>query len=104
MAFSDLIDSALGTCMATLGESVTYTPQGSSPVTINGIYSDKVYEIAPGLGTQILTKKSLLEIKLSDLPVAPKAGDTVVLRTITYLVLESDPDGAGATTLHLQAQ
>jgi hypothetical protein len=105
VSFPDLTDLALGTCMSVLGESATYTPQGSSPLTINGIYSDRVFEIDPGLGTSVLTKKCLLEVQLSAFGiVAPKQFDTVVVRGVTYKVLEVDPDGAGAATLHLQKQ
>lgn len=103
MAFADLMDAALGTCMATLGESVTYTPQGGSPMAVQGIFNDKVYEIDPGLGTRILSKLCLLEIQLSAFgDVTPQQLDTAVVRSITYKVIEVDRDGSGAATLHLQ--
>lgn len=104
MGFRDIADQALGVVTSALGESVTYTPQGGDPVTISGIFDDKVYIIDPGTGTRILSKTCLLEVQLSVFDIRPKQFDSVIVRSVTYNVLEVDQDGAGAATLHLQKQ
>lgn len=102
MGFQDLTDRALGACVGALGEPVSYTPQGLSPVQIQGIFSNPYYEIVSPGGAPILTRKPTLGIQLSSLPVAPKIGDAVTVRGVDYTVSDVNDDGYGGSDLFMK--
>jgi hypothetical protein len=99
MSFSDLTSGVLAACTAAFGESVTYTPQGSSAETITGIFNLRT-ELAD-LGSGVLSYQPTLGVKLSDLSVAPRVGDTVSVRSVSYKVRDIDEDGEGGATILL---
>lgn len=103
MAFSDLTDRALKACRTTFGESVSYTPSGGSPATIQGVFNAKTVMLEDGVPVQ--SKIPTLMIRLADLgeDFSPSRLDTVVIRGVTYGVKEIDEDGEGGAHLELKA-
>lgn len=102
MDFKSLTDQALGVCVGALGEPVSYTPQGGSVVTVQGIFSNPFYEIVSPGGVPVLTRKPTLGIQLSSLPVEPKIGDAVTVRSVNYTVSDVNDDGQGGADLFLK--
>jgi hypothetical protein len=101
MTFRALTDAALGVCMRTFGEDVTYTPQGGAPVTVAGVFRDEWVEIDPETRAKISTQVPNLGIRLSDFAVKPKQRDTLVRSGTTYAVNDVREDGEGSATLFL---
>ena len=101
MAFSDLTDAVLSACNDAFGESVSYTPQGSSLVAITGIFNAESAELDPGTGIPVLSKIPTLGVKTSDIGGDPKIGDLVTVRSVNYKVRDFDLDGEGGATLRL---
>jgi len=101
VGFTDLMDSALGACTSVLGEQVSYTPQGGSAVTINGIFDNRFIEIGKGGGMPVMSRRPTLGIRNSDLLALPAIDDQVVVRGTTYKVIETDDGGDGSTLLIL---
>lgn len=102
MAFSDLTDRALKACRTTFGESVSYTPSGGSPVTVQGIFNAQSVVVEGGL--PVLSKNPTLGIRKADVDTdfEPSQSDSVVIRTVTYRVADWNDDGEGGVSLQLQ--
>jgi hypothetical protein len=96
MSFKTLSESVVGLCNDVMGEEITYTPNGDTPVTIKGVFDNAWVEID---GVQSL--KPTLRIDLSDLSSAPGKGDQVTIETVEYKIIESRVDGFGGSTLIL---
>jgi hypothetical protein len=97
MSFRTLTDSLVDLCQEVFGAECTYTPDGGSPVTINGVF-DNAYVDVEG----VVTLKPTLRIALDDLEAEPGKGDEVTVDEVAYRVMESREDGFGGTTLILQ--
>lgn len=96
MSFKKLEDLVLDVTQKVAGDTCSYT-QGTTTTQINGIFDNSYVEIEG-----IVSLKPTLRIKLSDLPTPPSKGDSVVVSTVNYKVLESRADGYGGSTLILQ--
>jgi hypothetical protein len=93
-------------CIDTFGEGmqeVTYTTRAGVTVLIDGIFEASTEAIDPDTGTAILSHQPLLSVRLAQLLAVPEAGDTCVIRGLTYRVIEPDLDGQGTATLRLHA-
>ena len=107
----------LGPCMATFGDTVTYTPAAGQPVQITGVFDEEYLEVTPmGAGpfssTELLSlgapggitsARPVLGVQLSQFQVPPVQGDTLVVRGDSYIVKEVQPDGHGGAKLLLNA-
>ena len=83
------------------GTAGTYTPDGGSASTVNGIFGNIYFEI-PGGETAIEGKNASFNCRTSDVSAAAH-GDTLVVSGTTYTVRGVQADGTGATTLILEA-
>lgn len=100
MAFSDLTDRALGAIKDAFGSSVTYTPTSGSPVTIDGVFNRRYYELVEG-DVPVSTDQPNLLVRIADLAADPVEGDEVTVSGQTYRVYRVEKDGEGAALLLL---
>lgn len=77
----------------------TYTPSGGQPKSINVIY-DNDYVASLMEGIEVENTSPAVLCKTSDI-LNVKHGDTLVVNSITYKIIEVKPDGTGITTLIL---
>jgi hypothetical protein len=101
MSFADLTGLVLDACNAALGEAVEYRPAAGSPRTVRGIFNERYTELA-GTGLSVQSAQPNLLVKIADLAAAPRLNDRVLVRTVEYKVIRSEPDGEGASLLFLQ--
>lgn len=100
MGFQDLADGVLEACKGTFGETVSYTPAGGSAESITGIFNAKTQVVEDGL--PVILDQPNLGVVLADLSSAPRVGDTVVVRGVSYRVSNVENDGEGGSVLSLQ--
>jgi hypothetical protein len=79
----------------------TYTPDGGSAVSINGIF-DNAYDEIEGPHAGLETSNPAFTCLSSDVSSAAH-GDTLLVNSLTYTVAGVKPDGTGMTTLELEA-
>lgn len=86
------------------GESCTYTCQGHAPVVVTGefVRAAALSQIQGEIAVSVTRPQ--LDVWLADLPVAPRAGDSVTIGAENYKVTETTPDGFGSSTLTLALQ
>jgi hypothetical protein len=94
----------LADCLATFGEDVAFTPAGGAPVTIRAVFDEDHVAVDPDTGAAVTTAGPTLGLRLSDLAAAPGRGDTVVVRSRTFKIVDWHPDseGGGIAVLHEQ--
>jgi hypothetical protein len=97
MSLKTLLDSVVRLTGDVWGESVSYTPNGGSLQTMQGIFTNAWVDIEG-----VVTLKPTLRIRLGDLTALPAKGDAVVIETVNYRVMESRLDAFGGSTLILQ--
>ncbi len=97
MSFKALGEQLVSLTNGVFGDSISYTPSGGLPVSINGIFDNAFVDVEG-----IVSLKPVLRIDLSDLVGAPGKGDQVTIDTVVYSVSESRLDGHGGTTLILK--
>jgi signal peptidase I len=97
MSFKVLSQSIVRLAQTVWGNPVAYTPNGGALVTIQGVFANAYVETEG-----IVSMKPTLRINLVDLLALPGKGDTVLVDTINYKVIESKIDGHGGSTLILQ--
>lgn len=97
MSFKTLSQSIVKLTGDVWGDSVTYTPNGSAAVSINGVFNNAYIDVE---GVVLL--KPLLRINLGDLADAPGKGDRVTINGTDYRVDESRLDEFGGSTLILK--
>lgn len=97
MSFKALADSVVGLCNSVFGQTVSYTPDEGSPVSIKGVFNYAWIEVEG-----VMTQKPILRIRLADLDEEPGKGDEVEIDEVDYRVVESRVDGHGGTILILQ--
>lgn len=87
-------------CVATFGETFTYTPAGGAPFNVNGVFdaawSDASFTVNRH-GQAVSTTKPRLGVRATDCPVPPEQGDTLVQNKTgdTFTVADVQPDGFG---------
>lgn len=89
------------TFVTTLGETVEYTPQGGSPISLQGIFTKDHYAALEGGEVQVDSAQPAVSFASSDAPNA-RHGDTVLVGAQLYTVISVQPDGMGMTALILR--
>jgi len=103
MAWADMANRMLGVAVRTFNEvGVVYTPAGGSPLSLMAVFDDAHLRVDPGTGAPISSTNPIMGIRNSDLPAAPRKGDTVLVRGVRYRVIEAQPDGVAGSLLELQ--
>ncbi len=95
--FSSTEETLLEQTTNLLGRDIEYTNIGNGTTTIKGIY-DNLYIEVEG----VVTLKPTVRINPSDLPFSIRKGDTLVVASTDYTVLESRKEVGGGALLILQ--
>jgi hypothetical protein len=103
MAWSDLVNTMDGACLATFGTTATFTPQeGSGAQQITGIIQHPAMaeDYVPGgvQGTSVVR----LFVRFANINPSPQHGDTVTINGIVYDVVDVDVDAQGGAVLKLR--
>lgn len=91
--FESLAKTAFDKIKVGLGIQVTYKPKVGGIYSIKGVFDDRAREVDPDTEQVVSSNVYSLGIKLDDIPFTPKKGDTVIIKTKTYRVIESVEDG-----------
>lgn len=83
-------------------ETVAFTPEGGSPVSIPVIF-DEPYTLTAAQGITYQNANPTCQARTSDVSTAT-AGATIVRGSTTYYVTDVQPDGTGVTVLVLSTQ
>ena len=98
-AFADLVNVAT---RDTFGEPATYAPQGgAAPVSLTAVFEENALVVSTELGVLIRSGRPGIGVVLADIPVPPRRGDQVTIRSTAYKVQDVDPDGQGGAKLLL---
>lgn len=101
MNWTKLAEGVINANLSVMGEDVTYTPAGGSPVTIKGIFGNRYLVTDADSNMDFITTQPNLGIKLSQLASEPRQGDSITIRGLGYTVQSVHSDGEGAATLLL---
>lgn len=101
MDFAAATQGALGACLSSFGETVTYTPGIGVAKSISGIFGAVSAAVEVGEGVFSRSVAPRLGIRLSDLDNPPKKADRVTIRSIVYRVDDIEEDGQGGASLGL---
>lgn len=91
--FEALAKSAFDEIKCTLGIDALYYPKSGGEFSIRGVFDDRAQEVDPDTEIAISSNIYSLGIKLADIPFAPKKGDKVIIKKISYQVIDSLEDG-----------
>jgi hypothetical protein len=89
--------------LADFGQSITYTVQGGSAVTITGIFDNDYAEVDAGGMVGFALQQPRIVVRTSDVASATE-GDTFVISGVTYLSRVIQDDGTGMTFIVLEKQ
>lgn len=91
-------DRALMFDPAAFAEVATLTPSGGAPVEVSGIFTDghRAAFGDPGAST------ALSAFTLAAGAAAPRAGDILAARSVTWRIADTQPDGSGLIRLILE--
>jgi len=92
----------LGAALARFGEPVTFLPAGGSSSQVTGIFTAASKQVDPNTGVVVSTNEPILGVRLSDFTPLPGLGSKVIVRGITYRVMDCQEDGEGGAKLYLQ--
>jgi len=84
------------------GSSATITINGSGS-SINVILNKEYFAIDPGLGMEVEGTQPVATGRSSDMTNV-EIGDTIQISSITYNIVNVQPDGTGVTALVLEQQ
>ena len=103
MAWSDLVNTLDGACLAAFGTPVMFTPQdGSGAQQIAGIIQHPAMaeDYVPGgvQGTSVVR----LFVSFANIAPPPRHGDTITVNSIVYDVVDVDVDAQGGAVLKLR--
>lgn len=82
--------------------SCTYTPTGGSATTIKGIFNNEYYSL-PGGEVDVESSQPVFYTKATNLS-SVAHGDTMVIDSVTYHVINVRPDETGMTEVALEKQ
>lgn len=91
--FEVLAETAFKAIKGGLSTPVTYQPKQGGSFPIRGIFDDRVQEIDPDTQIPVSGNVYSLGVQLSDIPFPPEKGDVVIIKTISYKVIEAQEDG-----------
>ena len=103
MAWSDLVNTLDAACLSTFGAPVTFTPQdGSGAQQITGIIQHPAMaeDYVPGSvqGTSVVR----LFVRFANIAPPPRHGDTIMINSVVYDVVDVDVDTQGGAVLKLR--
>jgi len=84
------------------GTSLSFTPDGGSTSTINGIFNNE-YELIDVGENGVESTVPILTVRSSDVPGLVQ-GDSFVIDSVTYKSVIVRPDGTGITEIQLEKQ
>ena len=83
------------------GDAASYTPQGGSATTINGIFDDEDFEVDGGGTIGISIQQPRFLCQTSDVSSA-REGDAITIKSVAYTIRIVRDEGTGVTTLVLE--
>jgi hypothetical protein len=93
----------LSTVFDTVDFSVvgTYTPDGGSATSINGIFDDEDLEVDVGEGSLILQRSAKFTCASGDV-IGIAEGDALTVASVDYIITYFKDDGTGVTETYLE--
>ena len=85
---------------ADFAHAATYTPDGGSPIIVNGIFDNEYFD---EVGGRVGVEGSTPAFHCADISGVAQ-GDALTVNGTAYKVINVQPDGTGLTTLYLQEQ
>jgi len=83
------------------GVAASYTPQGGSATTINGIFDNEVFEVEAGGEVAVAMEQPRFACRTSDVSSAAE-GDAININSQNYTIRVVQNDGTGVTVLVLE--
>lgn len=81
--------------------TATYTPDGGSSASVKGIFDEGYQAVEIGGEVAVANVSPQFSTQSSEVSSASK-GDAIVCNSVTYTVVNVQPDGTGVTTLILE--
>lgn len=108
-AWEQTVDEAQKACNSVFGEGldadgngqIIYTHAGGSAFALDGIFEAQSEVIDFGNEFQTVSYQPMLSAAVSAFQQVPKAGDSCVIRGISYRVIDPRFDGQGTVTLRM---
>lgn len=87
-----------------LDEPVEYIPgdEDLESVTLQGMFDEAYQEVDPHSRMPIGSTAPAVHLRSTDLPAYPADSDRLVIRSCTFRIVLSKPDGQGMTTFMLR--
>lgn len=101
MAVETDADRALFFSVDDFGVAATYTPDGGSPVTVNGIFDHEFYAADAGGTVTVAIEQPRFMCRTSDVSAAAE-GDALTVNSTNYTIKVVEADGTGITMLVLE--
>ena len=89
---NDLANRAITAVVGVMGEPITYR-RGQVVHQIRGVFQDAHVGLDPDTGMQVRSTQPIVLINERNLPLEPKQGDLVEVRSASYRVRDAQPDG-----------
>lgn len=104
MSWDDKTDLILRTTISAFKTTAIYTRAADplNPISLNGVFNKPEVSVDPNTGVPVSSTAPSFGIRLADLPAQPAAGDAILIKAVSYRVIESSEDGQGGTTLRLE--
>ena len=99
--WADYADLSIKATRDTFGVAVTYTPQGLPAESITAVYDAAHAAVELQAGVAVSSQRPVLDVRLADLTVAPRIGDTLTVASIAYEVTDVQLTGNGSAKLVL---
>lgn len=101
-----IFENALGVVVGSIhhaqgAKTIVYTCAGQSPVTIDAVF-DEAYQVVDLATGELASLGPMLGVRLSDLPAAPRAHDTLTVDAVEYKVNDVQRDSEGGARLLLR--
>lgn len=84
-----------------VGRVIIQHAAGGPAYEVDGIFEAESLVVEPESGAEVITNQPMISFALSDLQRDPLQHDLIVIRGISYRVVEPDYDGQGTVTLRL---
>lgn len=98
MAWPDLASDVHAAALDEFGQAVVWRPKGGAPLDLRGIFRAAYESVQVTPDGPIATVQPACDVRLPDLPAAPKEGDQLTGPDgVLYRVVETQPSGEGMT-------